>query len=739
MAATTRTEIWKSLVEEAYARAPVLRGWILSACGNSSGSSNRNLRRTAAIFYRGESNGSRGRRFQRRWEAGLGSGKRLRNSACGNGSPGVVSILLGNGNGTFRTRVDYAVGNDPVGIAVGDFNGDGKMDLAVANRLSSSVSVLFGNGDGTFQSHVDYGTGGTPTSVAVGDFNGDGKLDLAVADNGVSVFLNSGNGTFPTRTDFSTGVGPTAVTVGDFNEDGNLDLAVATECGLTNGCNQDQGPASVSVLLGNGNGTFQTQVNYPISATEPVSITAADLNGDGFLDLAVASSGVPYNSGSVTVLWGSGNGTFTDQGFGSGIGPSSVVVGDFNGDGQLDFAVTNTKDETVSVFLNQGGNNFSQPKIFYGGGAFPFGGVAGDFNGDHKLDVAVGCGNAVCILLGDGSGGFSQTPLSYTAGYGANAVAVADLNGDQKNDIVVANYLDGTVSVFLGSGGGAFQPPVSYNVGPWISVAIADLNGDGKPDLVVTNGDVAVLLNNGDGTFQAPVAYGTAAGAYSTAIGDLNGDGKLDLAVACSGGGSVSILLGNGDGTTGTVQDFAIATTSQTSLTMTPGQAANYAVSISPVNGFNQAVQLSCSGAPALASCTVTPTSVTLDGSGNVAANVAVVTTAATTGLTQPYGGPPANNRFGSWSAALGGVALVLLASLMGGWRQRSPRWIRRSAFLCLLVLGLAITGCGGSSPSGGGGTTGTSAGTYNLTVTGIFKSGSTTLTHATKLTLVVQ
>jgi hypothetical protein len=192
-------------------------------------------------------------------------------------------------------------------------------------------------------------------------------------------------------------------------------------------------------------------------------------------------------------------------------------------------------------------------------------------------------------------------------------------------------------------------------------------------------------------------------------------------------------------GLTGTVQDFAIATTSQTSLTVTPGQAANYAVSVSPVNGFNQAVQLSCSGAPAQATCTVTPASVTLNGSGDVAANVAVVTTGATAGLTQPYGGPPDRNPFELMFLTFGGTALIVLARLIGWRGERSPRWIRRPAFLWLLTLGFAMTGCGGSSSPGGGGTTGTAAGTYTLTVTGTFKSGSTTLTHAVKVTLVVQ
>src|SRR5271169_6130362 len=148
-------------------------------------------------------------------------------SGCGSSVTSTVSILLGNGDGTFQKHVDYPVGS-PAGLAVADFNGDGKLDLAVAN--GGSVAILLGNGDGTFQAAVDYATPGTTSSVAVGDFNGDGKPDLVVTnsdDNTISVFLNNGSGTFPTRMDFATGSYPTSVTVGDFNGDGKLDLAIA--------------------------------------------------------------------------------------------------------------------------------------------------------------------------------------------------------------------------------------------------------------------------------------------------------------------------------------------------------------------------------------------------------------------------------------------------------------------------------------------------------------------------------
>jgi hypothetical protein len=377
------------------------------------------------------------------------------NPAPGGGTSNVVFFVTTRPTSSVAlgTPSEFATGSDPLSVAADDFNGDGKLDLVVANSGSNNVSVLLGNGDGTFQAAVNYDAGSNPQFVAVGDFNADGKLDLAVVNG-------------------SSGIG------------------------------------SVSILLGKGDGTFQAAVSYGVGL-QPISVAVADFNGDGKLDLAVVN--MSTSNGSVSVLLGKGDGTFqAASSFDVGTFPFSVAVGDFNGDDKLDLAVVNFGSGTVSVLLGNGDGTF-QAAVDYGGGNAPVSVAVADFNGDGKLDLAVanlasgnvGPGN-VSVLLGKGDGTF-QPAVSYEAGSntGAASVAAGDFSGDGRLDLVVAT--SGTnsannVSILVGNGDGTFQPGVNYGTGSNPFAAVGDFNRDGRLDIAVVDlggSGVFVLLQPG--------------------------------------------------------------------------------------------------------------------------------------------------------------------------------------------------------------------------------------------------
>jgi hypothetical protein len=524
--------------------------------------------------------------------------------AVTNRASGTISVLLGNGDGTFQAATTYNVGTNPVFVATADFNHDGKLDLAVANQGSGNVSILLGNGDGTFQAASNYNVGVNPTALAVADFNHDGSLDLAVANQGsgnVSVLLGNGDGTFRTAVNYQAGPSPDSiVVVPDFANGGDLDLAVANnELGGTvsvlqgNGDGTFQAPVSyavgstpsslvlfnaggqsdlavvnhdsntVSVLLNNGDGTFKTAVNYQVGSS-PVSVATGDVNVDGKSDLLVANQG----DDTVSVLTGNGDGTFqTATSFAAGASPSALAVGDFNRDGESDLAVVNNQASgTVSVLLNAtslGRSGFFETADAHLAASSPFAVAVGDFNGDSHQDLAVAnqSSNNVSVLLGNGDGTF-QAAKNYAAGAGPSSVAVGDFAGNGKLDLVVANRPSGTISVLMGNGDGTFQAPTSYSVGTNpVYVVVGDFNGDHKLDLAVANqgsGTVSVLLGNGDGTFQSAVSYSAGTNPFALTAGDFAGNGKLDLAVANEGSANISVLLGNGDGSFQTATNYAV-------------------------------------------------------------------------------------------------------------------------------------------------------------------------------------
>jgi hypothetical protein len=459
--------------------------------------------------------------------------------------------------------------DQPVAIASGDFNGDGRTDLAVTNAASNVVSVFLGGGDGTFEPHGTYATGTTPVAIVAGDFAGDGPTDLAVANQGsndVSVLLGNGDGTFQSQVRYAVGSGPSALVAGNLRGDGRIDLAVANE-----------GSSDVSVLPGKGDGTFQSQVRYAVG-TAPDGLATGDFTGDGRTDLAVANS----LSDDVSVLLASG-GTFAPQvTYAVGSVPRALVSGDFNGDGRDDLAVANAGSNDVSVLLANGAGGFA-PQVRYtelldlfsnsisplensAAEPEPYDIVAGDFSGDGTIDLAVtnaGGGN-VTVLVGNGAGAF-PTQASYAVGTNPSDLVAGDFAGNGRTDLAVANKGSNDVSVLLGNGEGTFQPQMPFSVGAApAGIASGDFTGNGRTDLAVANtgaNNVSVLLSNGDGTFQPPVTYAAGFAPAGIVAGDFTGDGRIDLAVANAGSNDVSVLLGNGDGAFQPQVTYAVGTT----------------------------------------------------------------------------------------------------------------------------------------------------------------------------------
>ena len=301
-----------------------------------------------------------------------------------------VIILLGNGDGTFTEARTPRVGSGTVAMAVGDFNGDGIPDLAVAQSAtftgSGSVTVLLGNGDGSFTAKSTVSVGKEPQSVTVGDFNNDGIPDLVVANNGdstVSVLLGNGDGTFSAGGTPNSGDGPISVAVADLNNDGIADLAVANFYG-----------SSVGVLLGDGAGGFTLHSTIPVSG-RPYCVAAGDFNGDGVPDLAI----VNFDNSQVAIELGKGDGTFNSgETVAVGYQPSSVSVGDLNGDGILDLAVA--QGAPLAILIGKGDGTFALDSSLNTGNAGGNAVVWGDFNGDGIADLATSTGTGIAVFSG---------------------------------------------------------------------------------------------------------------------------------------------------------------------------------------------------------------------------------------------------------------------------------------------------------------------------------------------------
>ncbi len=596
---------------------------------------------------------------------------------------GQITVLRGNGDGTFLAPASFPGGGGNMAIA--DLNGDGTPDLVIPgpqneNFLGTSVAVFLGNGDGTFQPGSDYATPTGPIAVATEDFNGDGKTDLAVVNYGsanVSILLGNGDGTFQGHVDYAVGAEPTSVAVGDFNRDGKLDVAVA---------NQYDG--TVSLVLGNGDGTFRIAATYQVGGS-PTGLAAADMNGDGKLDLVVANDGI-------SVLLGNGDGTFQPHADIPTAGGTAIVVGDLNGDGIPDIATANEFSATFSVLTGHGDGTFSSPRVFWTeSSSIPNSITTGDLNGDGSLDIAVaGQEGIVTVLLNEPTLAISYPRLDF----GSQGV--------------------GTVSTPL--------PLTITNVGGTrldISGLSAGANFTETDDCV---GALASEAHCSVSVRFAPTQSGNIAGKLTVT------DNNSGLA------GSVQTVALLGSGTTTPDFTIGVASGSQSSATVSPGGTATYSLSLDSLSGFAQTVTLTCSLAASEATCVVSPVSANPTSGAPASVTVTVTTTArslASPGISFHQRSP--------LLLVVGFVALFALATLQAvlhrhAFGGRIPTGVRtrKVTLVAVFVIPLALAACsgGGSSGNGGNSNPGTPAGTYSVTV----KGTSGNLSHLTTLTLTV-
>ena len=709
----------------------------------------------------------------------------------------LLAIPAAKGQVQFSGPKNYPVGTAPRAPAIGDFNGDGKLDLAVADygdpntSAGGGVSILLGNGDGTYQAARKFDAGTAASSIATADFNGDGKLDLAVANaftvsdlgggnsqssaGGVSILIGNGDGTFqPPRTISLSGY-PNCVVAGDFNGDGRPDLAV--------GQMSPGGPpmwGTVIVLISNGGGTFQSPIENPTEF--PVnSIAVGDLNGDGVADIAAAtgvtigpSEGLLKSSGAVVILVGKGDGTFQS---GVNYGPvtrhfSSIKAADLNGDSKLDLAVAGSdysrqflhlptvNDGQVSIFLGNGDGTFA-PESTVQVGSRDFSLTVGDLNRDGKLDVAVLVGESSAslgILLGNGDGTL-QVPTLYTAGSDSSSVDMGDFNGNKLPDIVVTNSGDNSVSIMLNTGipttaftlsitdagggtGTVSSDPAGIQCGTSCSASFASgttVTLIATPYIfgsaftgwsgscsgistcsVVMNADESVTANFVPGQTLDVIVTGNGSGSVTSNSGGISctnavtscsarlPTGTAVLLTAVPSGNSVfagwsgactgtdpntcSVTLNSNQSVTATFNtraDFTLSPASQ-NLTVRRGSQASDGLTIVVQNGFSGSIALACSvsGPSPMPTCGISPVSVPPGTNATLTVNAAALTAAVT---SRPF--ERAETLFAT-VVPLGLMSLVLTMCF-----DKKPRKFWALPFLVLLATILPAA-CGGSSDS---------------------------------------
>jgi hypothetical protein len=611
------------------------------------------------------------------------------------------------------------------------------------------------------------------TGLAVGDFNGDGKPDIAVTDSAqkhVVVYLNSGNGSFssPITTTIQMGaLGAGAIVAGDFNEDGKQDLIVGTIAG----------PQANIFLSGNGDGTFTQGQTLPGSFGF-FSAAGVDINHDSHLDLIAGGNGTLY------VYLGDGHGNFTLQPFtnqGPGDAFFSVVSGDFNNDGKVDFVVTAYNANNLRYFAGNGDGSFATPSVVSSIDIFtPRFLASADFNGDGRPDLLLGVPSVASIFLGNGDGTFQLNnspflstpppirPFLTTAG--APVVAAADMDGDGKIDAVAADSASNSMNVFLNDGSGKFPQttpdfttsvPAAYN-----QLQVADLNGDGLSDIIATNyitQNISIFLSIRQPTkltitltggasqslagtpqlsfsvqvtgIQSLIATGSVTlldGATSLGQQTLNASGQATFSVpspatgqhnfSVSYAGDSNYLSATSNVLADSVTDFQLSLPSS-AQTVSHGATANYNLTLTPVAGFTGSISFACSGLPSGASCATTATSI----NGQPATVALNVTTTSANSIHAVF-----RESHVVETAALS-IASFFLAILLPHRRS-----LPKLALVLFTLLGLSLSvGCSGGS-NGSTTTSNPTPVTTAFTITASATQSGQTVSHQVSATITI-
>ena len=473
-----------------------------------------------------------------------------------------VGVHLNLGNGTFSEPQAFDAGSTVSGTYPGDLNGDGKIDLIVVAGNEASVTVLVGNGDGTFQAPTaSIATSGYWISPSLTDWDGDGVPDVVVANgySGWNVLKGNGDGTLQGAVVYHSSLGgleagTSSVETADLNGDGVSDVIVGRCCGMETGV----------VYLGNPDGTLQE--GTPFGQDNLRDIKIADFTGDGRLDLAGSS----VWDATILLYPGNADGTFGDRQIfqlqSGSASPTYLHTADVNNDGKLDLLVNDPSASDVHVLINDGAGAFQvQPAISPAEMDGQEDIAVGDFNGDGNVDFIAlyetweGGAVNVPLWLGNGTGAFAASGAAISTSSHVRSAHAADVNKDGKLDLLTmsAEYPDGDMlGVHLGNGDGTFATEARFPAGgdlqwfsPGATFEVVDFDNDGNLDIAATQmwlGRISLLFGVGDGTFTSASEYATGSAPIDLAFADFNQDGAIDIVSSSAESDAVTVLLNNG-------------------------------------------------------------------------------------------------------------------------------------------------------------------------------------------------